>query len=141
MGPPDSSNCKQDSDTFIQLCSSLGISLVSEKIKDPTSSLTFLGVTIDTSKMEIRLPKDKPSRIQEMLEQWLGKKNATKWKILSLLGHLQHASKVVRCGRTFTSRMYATAAKVKNCTIIGGLIDSSNQTWPGGTPLSVTGMA
>ena len=45
-----------------------------------------------------------------MLEQWLGKKNATKQQIL---GHLQHTSKVVRSGCTFTARMYATAAKVK----------------------------
>jgi len=48
-----------------------------------------------------------------MLEQWLGKKNATKRHMLSLLGHLQHASKVVRSGHTFTATMYATATKVK----------------------------
>jgi len=52
VGPPDPSNCKQDSDAFIQLCSSLGIPLASENIEGPTTSLTFLGVTIDTSKME-----------------------------------------------------------------------------------------
>lgn len=38
---------------------------------------------------------------------------ATKREILSLVGLLQHASKVVRLGRTFTARMYSTAAKVK----------------------------
>ena len=113
MGPPHSSDCQQDLDTFIQLCSYLGIPLASEKIEDPTTSLSFLGITIDTSRMEMRLPKDKLARIQEMLSQWLGKKKATKRKILSLLGHLQHASKVVRCGHIFTARMYATAAKLK----------------------------
>ena len=113
MGPPRSSDCQQDLDTFIQLCSYLGIPLASEKIEGPTTSLSFLGITIDTSRMEMRLPKDKLARIQEMLSQWLGKKKATKRKILSLLGHLQHASKVVRCGRTFTARMYVTAAKLK----------------------------
>ena len=34
-------------------------------------------------------------------------------RILSLIGQLQHATKVVRCGHTFTARMYATAAKLK----------------------------
>jgi len=37
--------------------------------------------------------------------------DATKWGILSLVGSLQHATKVVRYG--FCSRMYVTAAKLK----------------------------
>ena len=38
---------------------------------------------------------------------------ATKHEILSLVGLLQHAAKAVRCGRSFVSRMYTTAAKVQ----------------------------
>jgi len=34
-------------------------------------------------------------------------------RILSLAGLLQHATKVVRCGRSFVACMHATAAKVK----------------------------
>ena len=34
-------------------------------------------------------------------------------EILSLVGQLQHAGKVVRHGRTFVTRMYITASKVK----------------------------
>lgn len=113
LGSPHSPECQQNLDTFIHLCSHLGIPLASEKIEGPSTSLPFLGINIDTSQMEIQLPEEKLARIQELLVQWLGKKKATKRKILSLLGHLQHASKVVRCGRTFTARMYATAAKLK----------------------------
>ena len=72
MGPPHSSDCQQDLDTFIQLCSYLGIPLASETIEGPTTSLSFLGITIDTSQMEMRLPKDKLARIQEMLWQKKG---------------------------------------------------------------------
>ena len=43
----------------------------------------------------------------------MGKRRATKRQILSLVGLLQHATKVVRPGRSFVSRMYATAARVK----------------------------
>jgi len=49
VGPPHSSNCQQDLDSFIQLCPSLGIPLVSKKIRKiegPTTSLTFLGVLL-----------------------------------------------------------------------------------------------
>ena len=48
-----------------------------------------------------------------MTTLWLTKKNATKREILSLIGLLQHAKKVVKFGHTFISRIYATACKVK----------------------------
>ena len=41
------------------------------------------------------------------------KKKAIKKQILSLVGLLQHATKVVRCSRTFVGRMYSTTAKLK----------------------------
>ena len=82
-------------------------------VEGPSTSLTFLGITLDTSRMEIRLPDEKLLRIRNEILNWLPKKNATKREILSLVGLLQHASKVVRCGRTFVGRMYQAAAKVK----------------------------
>ena len=113
IGPPHSPACQQNLNTFIQLCTNLGVPLASEKIEGPSTSLTFLGITLDTANMEIRLPQDKLLRIKASLTKWIGKKTATKRQILSLVGLLQHATKVIRCGRTFVARMYATAAKVK----------------------------
>ena len=113
IGPPCSPDCKHNLNSFMQLCTNLGVPLASEKIEGPSTSLTFLGITLDTAHMELRLPQDKLLRIKEALTKWLGKKTATKREILSLVGLLQHATKVVRCGRTFVARMYATAAKVK----------------------------
>ena len=63
--------------------------------------------------MEARLPDDKLERVHKAVEEWVHKKTATKREILSLVGLLQHASKVVRPGRSFVSRMYSTAARVK----------------------------
>ena len=63
--------------------------------------------------MEARLPEDKLSRVRTLLLSWLPRKKATKRDILSLVGLLQHASKVVRPGRTFMARMYSIAARVK----------------------------
>jgi len=95
------------------LPSFVGIPLTPKKIKGPTTSLSFLGIIIDTHHMKIRLPKEKITRIQDTLEKWLIKKRTTKYKIFSAIGQLQHATNVVRCGHTFTSRMYATAEKIK----------------------------
>ena len=113
MGPAGSSVCQQNLDIFIQTCNELGIPLAEEKLEGPSTSLTFLGVVIDTSKSEIRLPEEKLHRIRQEIASWLGRNKATKREILSLVGLLQHATKVIRPGRSFVSRMYATAARVK----------------------------
>ena len=60
--------------------------------------------------MMAHLPKDKLQRICTLLAAWLKKRKATKKEILSLVGLLQHATKVVKPGRTFVARMYNEAA-------------------------------
>ena len=113
VGPPDSPICQHNLDVFTQVCEELGIPLAIEKVEGPSTSLTFLGILIDTHRMEVRLPEDKLQRIYQELSTWLHRKTATKREILSLVGLLQHATKVVRSGRTFVARMYQTAAKLR----------------------------
>ena len=79
-------------------------------LEGPSTSLEFLGVLLDTVRMEARLPDDKLQRIRQAIRSWLDKRSAT---VLSLVGLLQHAAKVVRPGRTFVRQMYSVAAKVK----------------------------
>ena len=100
-----------------------------EKVEGPLTSLTFLGITLDTVQMEIRLPDDKLARIRQCIDQWLPKKNATKRDILSLVGLLQHATKVVRCSRTFVSHMYSTAAKISKLDFYTRLYRSDLWWW------------
>ena len=113
VGPPQSSLCQQNLDTIQQVCEWLGIPLALDKVAGPSTSLNFLGITLDTVRMEARLPVDKLRRTREQIGSWMQKKKATKREILSLVGVLQHATKIVRSGRTFLSRMYATAAKLR----------------------------
>jgi len=68
--------------------------------------------------MEIRLPPDKLIRMQALLKTWLPKKKASKREILSLVGILQHATKVVRPGRAFVSQMYSQASKLRKMHFI-----------------------
>ena len=113
IGPPNSNICQQNLDTIKQICDILGVPLALEKVEGPATSLSFLGITLDTVTMEARLPPEKLRRLQLLVTEWLDKSKATKRDILSLVGHLQHATKVIRQGRTFVSRLYMTAAKVK----------------------------
>ena len=100
-------------DTLIQVCDLLNIPLAIKKVEGPTPCLDFLGITFDTCRMEARLPEDKLTRIYHTVANWLDKRNATKREILSLVGLLQHATKVVRPGQISVRRMYNIAAKVQ----------------------------
>ena len=113
MGPPASSVCQNNVNTFLSLCAELGVPLATDKLEGPSTTLSFLGIILDTHQMEIRLPSNKLIRMLELLTTWLPRRKARKREILSLVGTLQHATKVVRPGRSFVSRMYATAAKLR----------------------------
>ena len=103
MSRADSITCHDNFAAIQQTCQNLGIPLALEKLEGPAHSLTFLGIEMDTIRTEARLPQDKLTRINKQLSTWLGKKKATKREILSLVGSLQHASKVVQPGHTFTA--------------------------------------
>ena len=113
VGPQSSDTCQHNLDILKQLCNGLGEPLALKKGEWPSTTISFLGILLDTLQIEIRFPKEKLARIKDTLSTWLGKKKGTKREILSLVSLLQHVTKVVRCGRTFVGRMYATAVKVK----------------------------
>ena len=98
IGRPGSIECIL---TMIQVCQLLNVPLATEKVEGPATELEFLGIILDTVRMEARLPEDKLSRLRMMVRDWLDKHKATKRQILSLVGVLQHAAKVVRPGRVF----------------------------------------
>ena len=64
------------------------------------------------TKVIIRNQAGRPAASAPGLKTWLPRKKA-KREILSLVGTLHHATKVVRPGRAFVSRMYSTAARLK----------------------------
>ena len=87
------------------VCAHLGVPLATHKVEGPSLVLEFLGILLDTTAMEARLPEDKLLRLRSLVHEWIGKKSCTKRELLSLIGLLQHASKVVVPGRTFLRRL------------------------------------
>lgn len=112
IGPPAYGICKQILNIITRTCEEFGVLLALEKVEGP-SFLPYLGIILDSSKMKAHLWPDKLTSIQQEMTSWQSKKKATKRQILSLIGSLHHEAKVVYHGRTFVSRTYATAAKVK----------------------------
>ena len=85
----------------------LGIQVASHKTEGPSTSLTFLGILMDTHTFELRLPAEKLARLQALIRVWTGKKACTKRDLESFLGHLSHAATVITQGRTFLRELFA----------------------------------
>ena len=113
-GAAHSSQCKSNLDKIIHLCEKFGFSLVADKIKGPLSQLVFLGILLDSHKMEMRLPKEKLSNLTTTVSLWLNKSVSTKRDLLSLIGHLAYATKVIPEGRPFLRRMINLASSFKH---------------------------
>lgn len=114
LGPPDGSQCGQALSRTLQVCQELGVPIATHKTEGPSCQLTFLGIHIDSIKMELSLPPDKLTRITPMVLQWRGRKVASKMDLQSLIGVLSHAATVVPPGRTFLRRMIESM-KIPKC--------------------------
>ena len=108
LGPPDQQTCAQALHRTIQVCQELGVPIAVHKTEGPAPVLPFLGILIDSIRMELSLPPEKGTRITAMVMQWRERKAASKRELQSLIGTLSHAATVVPPGRTFLRRMIET---------------------------------
>ncbi len=104
-GPPNSEICMKNMHVTRALFNRLGVPLAPEKVVGPTTVLTYLGIEIDTARMELRLPEEKFHSLLNQLNDWHSKRKCTKRELLSLIGKLSFASKVIPSGRTFLRRL------------------------------------
>ena len=116
MGAPGSRRCHESLQLAQRMCARLGVPLAYEKLEGPATELTFLGIVLDTTKLELRLPEEKLQRVGQMITLWQGKKSCQKKELLSLIGHLQHATRIVKPGRAFLRRMINLASTVRELT-------------------------
>ena len=105
VGPPASPECAEALPQLDSACARLGVPIAEHKREGPTTCLTFLGIEVDTVAGQLRLPADKLDRLNSLLQEWGDKKACRRRDLESLIGVLNHACKVVRCGRTFLRRM------------------------------------
>ena len=79
--------------------------MASDKREGPTTCLIFLGVELDTVKLELRLPTEKLTRLKTILKKWVRLQSCRKRELQSLIGLLHDASIVITPGRTFLRRL------------------------------------
>ena len=104
FGKPHTTECSSSLATALQTCSELG--WVAHKIEGPVSCLVFL---VDSA---LSLPADKLRSLKGELAKWRLRKSCIKKELLSLIGQLNHAAKVIRPGRTFLRRLIDLSCSV-----------------------------
>ena len=105
IGRPHSDECQQNMAIMHETCMQAGLPLEPSKTQGPLERITFLGIELDSTTMETRLPEDKLSHTLESLAHWRNLKACRKRNLLSLIGVLSHASKVIRSSRIFLRRL------------------------------------
>ena len=97
-GPPQSSQCAYNLNTALSVCHRLELPLHANKCAGPATSMTILGIELDSVNKVARLPEDKLLALRELIHShhWCRKR-----ELESLNGHLHHAAKVVWPGRAF----------------------------------------
>ena len=66
VGPPDSPKCAQSVQDMLQLCSTLGIPVATDKLEGPSTVITYLGIEVDYQRRELRLP---PAKLNDLLQE------------------------------------------------------------------------
>ena len=105
IGSPNSQECALSLAIGLQTFNTLGAPIEPEKCEGPSAILTILGIEVDTTLMQLRLPDEKLTRLRESVAIWRNRKSCSKRDLHSLIGTLQHAAKMVRPGRAFVRRM------------------------------------
>ena len=90
----------------------LGIPIAANKTEGPSTTLEFIGIILDTVRIEARLPADKVERIQASLALFQKKRTCILMELQSLIGTLNFACRVFTHGRPFLQHMFELTCKV-----------------------------
>ena len=97
--------CRADLDSFLSMCQYLGVPISHEKTEGPATTLQFAGITLDSVKMEARLPEEKLQKCRTLLTGFHKRRKVTLRELQSLLGLLNFTCSVVLPGRAFLRRL------------------------------------
>ena len=101
VGPPDSAQCALNLHTAMSVCKKLGLSLHPGECVGPSTQLIVLGIGLDLVELCDRIPGEKLAALQDLISSWRSRRWCSRQQLESLIGHLQHAAKVVWPGHAF----------------------------------------
>ena len=96
--------------SMVCLADQVGFPLCPQKFVPPTQCLEFLGLTLDSILMQIRIPRDKVLNIILMIKTTLLRRTVKARFLASLAGKLNFVCKAVPPGHPFLRRIFDTFA-------------------------------
>ena len=113
VGSPGTDECQRALAITLATCEELGVPIAPDKTKGPSTSLTFLGIELNTASMSTSLPASKLVKLRTMVRGFLGARVVRgKHALESLVGHLVHATKVFPLGKAYLNALFAVKASM-----------------------------
>ena len=100
------SECRDGQITLINVLRHLGFAVSWDKLIGPAQEVSFLGIVINTVKMNLSLPETKIQNLLSIISELEGKGFASKKQLERLGGIVAHCATVIKGGRTFSRRIY-----------------------------------
>ncbi|PFX27885.1 uncharacterized protein LOC111327038 [Stylophora pistillata] len=111
---PSECLCQQKLNIFLEFCSYLGVPIALEKTCGPATTLSFVGIELDTVLMEAKLPRDKLDKCVTTILEFQHRKKVALRELQSLIGLLNFACSVVQPGRAFLRRLIDFTIGIKS---------------------------
>lgn len=114
VAPADSDLCSYYMSTLLAVCEVLGVPINFQKREGPTTRIPFLGIKLDSVSMTASLPPGKSQELLSGLAEFSKRRKCTKRQLLSLIGKLSFACKVVPVGHIFLRRLIDQSTTVRS---------------------------
>ena len=112
-GPADSDECEQNLNFMLTLYRKLNVPIKPSKVEGPATSLTFLGIHLNAISMEASITSERKQLLLQDLLFMHARKKCIKQELLSLIGKLSFACKILPAGRMFLRRLIDLSTTVK----------------------------
>ena len=105
--------CANDLKAFLSMCSDIGVPIAFDKTFSPNTTMTFVGISLCTVRLEASLPPDKLEKCKQLLHSFLTRHSCTLRELQSLIGYLNFCCSIISCGRPFLRRFINLTIGVK----------------------------
>ena len=112
FGRPNTPECSHNISSLIRVCDTLHIPINFEKTTDPSTRLEFLGILLDSVRLELSITVDRKQELITDLHSMLHRRTCKKRLLLQLIGKLSFACKVIPAGRIFLRRLINKSTEV-----------------------------
>ena len=104
-GKSGTNDCLHLMRVFLECMKQLNVPIAEEKTAGPATIICFLGLDLDSEKMEVRIPFQKIQEIIEQIDNFLQRDKVTLREMQRLIGVLNFACRAIVPGRPFCRRL------------------------------------